>query len=294
MTTTRSGRPILVTGVPRSGTTWLARLLATAPGTVLAGREPMNPRGRQYALAGTLDGWVRLDSLTSRQRRALRSAYTGLNPWVYSRYGRRQWAGPLPRSRLIMKDPFALLSLSCVTEATGALPVMVYRHPGAVLVSYRRMGWRPDLEELQQLVTQLRATEVLDLDDLPAPGQTSPAEEMGRFWATLHEIALLGADRLAGLTIVSHEELAGSGESGGRRLLAELGLLWGDGAEAELSREASPRPPQGDHGLHRFDRPPAAVAGAWRSELAADELARIEQVTETLRGELERRRLPLT
>ena len=46
--------PILVTGVPRSGNTWLARLLATSPGTAMAGREPMNPRGRQYALGGTL------------------------------------------------------------------------------------------------------------------------------------------------------------------------------------------------------------------------------------------------
>ena len=27
------GEPILVTGVPRSGTTWLARLLAGSPGT---------------------------------------------------------------------------------------------------------------------------------------------------------------------------------------------------------------------------------------------------------------------
>lgn len=54
----RSGsaaRPILVTGAPRSGTTWLAQMLATAPRTVLSGREPMNrgrepmkPHGRQY------------------------------------------------------------------------------------------------------------------------------------------------------------------------------------------------------------------------------------------------------
>ena len=60
----RRGRPILVTGVPRSGTTWLARLLAGSPGTALAGREPMNPRGRQYALGGTLTGWARLSDLT--------------------------------------------------------------------------------------------------------------------------------------------------------------------------------------------------------------------------------------
>lgn len=295
-TKVRSGRPILVTGVPRSGTTWLARLLATAPGTVLAGREPMNPRERQYALAHTLDGWTRLDRVTARQRRALRSAYAGLNPLVYSRYGRRQWAGPLPNSRMIVKDPFALLSLAPVSAVTRALPVVVYRHPGAVLVSYRRMGWEPDLEELQRIVADLRAAGTLDIEDLPGPGQSSPAEAMGRFWAALHEIALLDAERLPELTILSHEELAGGGEPAGRRLLERLGLVWGPGSATELSREATTRPVQPDAsaGLHNFDRAPADVAVAWRERLEAGELATIERATEHVRELLDRKRLMLS
>ena len=72
--------PILVTGVPRSGNTWLARLLARSPGTALAGREPMNPRGRQYALGKTLHGWTRLTEPTTRQRFLLRTRLPGLEP----------------------------------------------------------------------------------------------------------------------------------------------------------------------------------------------------------------------
>ena len=68
MVARRDGRrPILVTGVPRSGTTWLARWLAAGAGMALPGREPMNPHGRSYALAGTLTGWVRLSEPTPRQ-----------------------------------------------------------------------------------------------------------------------------------------------------------------------------------------------------------------------------------
>lgn len=292
-TTTRSNRPILVTGVPRSGTTWLARLLATAPGTVLAGREPMNPRDRQYALGRTLDGWARLDSPTSRQRLALRSAYAGLNPWVYSRYGRRQWAAPLPRSRTIVKDPFALLSLASVAEVTGAVPVLVYRHPGAVLVSYRRMGWEPDLEELQRVVVRLRGTHEVDLADLPLPGETSPAEAMGRFWSTLHEIALLDAPRVADLTVVAHADLAAGGEAMGRLLLERLALAWGTATAAELAREGRGRATQGPAPgtLHDLDRAPAAVAEAWREQLGPGELGEIEHVTERVRETLGRTRL---
>ena len=62
-------RPILVTGVPRSGTTWLARQLANASGSSMTGREPMNPHGKQYALGGTIDAWARIVDPTPKQRR---------------------------------------------------------------------------------------------------------------------------------------------------------------------------------------------------------------------------------
>lgn len=288
----RQRQPVLVTGVPRSGTTWLARLLATAPGTVLAGREPMNPRGRQYGLGRSLHGWTNLLDPTARQDRALRLAYRGLNPWVYSRYGRRQWAGPLPRSRMIVKDPFAMLSMPAIVGVTGAVPVLVYRHPGAVLASYRRMGWEPDLEEIAPVVRTYRARLGVEIADLPHVGDVSPAEAMGRFWGALHEMALADADTVPGLTVVSHEELAGGGPAAGRRLLGRLGLDWSTEAETELTRESAPA--TAPRGLHDFDRSPAAVAAQWRGRLEPAEIAAIESTTEAVRGRLERARIPLT
>ena len=69
----------------------------------------MNPRGHQFALGGTLPGWTRLTTVTPLQRLALVSSYRGLNPLVYSRYGRRQWAALLPGTSVV-KDPFAMTS----------------------------------------------------------------------------------------------------------------------------------------------------------------------------------------
>jgi hypothetical protein len=286
-------RPILVTGVPRSGTTWLARWLAGGPGMALAGREPMNPRGRQYALGHTLDGWARLTTPSRRQRRALMLAYRGLNPWVYSRYGTRQWVAPLPGTRLVIKDPFALLSIPAIVEHTGALPVLVYRHPGAVLDSYRRMGWTPDLDELQRVVTATRESGGPELPDLPSEGQTSAAEAMGRFWAALHDLALADIDdRQTQVVVVAHHELAASGPSGGRLLAGRLGVGWNDELEQELSKESG-----GSSGsstsLHNFDRAPAQVAEAWRARLDPTEVATIERVTEATRLRLDSRRVDL-
>lgn len=259
--------PIVVTGVPRSGTTWLARLLASSPGTGLAGREPMNPRGRQYALAGTLSGWAELTDLSARQAVALRAAYRGVNPMVVSRYGRRQWAAPWPWTRVVIKDPFALLSLPAVVAATGATPVLVWRHPAAVLASYRRMGWRADLAEVRPILTAHRTSHTDGGLPVPTSAPRDDVEAMAEFWAALHEIAL---DHLpASAVVVSHEDLAAGGEDAARRLLERLGLDWPGVTVSAGSGDAGT-------GLHRLDRDPATVAHGWRAHVDADEVDRIE------------------
>ena len=255
----------------------------------------MNPRGRQYALAGTLDGWAELSSLTARQRRALRIAYRGCNPMVFSRYGRRQWAAPLPFVRVVMKDPFAMLSIPAVVAATGAAPVLLYRHPGASLASYRRMGWEPDLDELDPILTAHRLTRgtPAPAGELAAAAAGGPAEAMGRFWSGLYEIALDNAGEVADLLIVSHEELAGGGQPAAQRLFDALGLRWSAASDAEFAAESGSGTSGEGQALHNFARPPAAVAGAWRKHVDADEIEIIEAATERVRLRLQQTRLPL-
>lgn len=289
---------ILVTGMPRSGTTWLARLLATAGGVALTGREPMNPRGRQYALAGTLPGWARLREPTAAQLRALRLSHRGLTPLVYSRYGRRQWVAPLPRTRIVVKDPFAMLSMPAVVAGTGATPVLLYRHPAAALASYRRMGWEPDLAELQPLVRAYRSEghpPELTVPDLPAPGEVAEPEAMGRFWSALYTMALSDVATTPGLLVVSHEEIATGGDTAARMLFAALGLRWSDATAAELTgRDRGPAAgPDTAARLHRLDRDPSTVARSWRAVVSDDELAAIEAVTGDVRTRLDEVRVRL-
>jgi len=295
---------ILVTGMPRSGTTWLARFLATGAGTALTGREPMNARGRQYALSNTVPGWTRLQQPTRRQRRALRLSYAGLTPWVYSRYGRRQWTAPLPWTRVVVKDPFAMLSIPAVHAVTSATPVLLYRHPAAALASYRRMGWEPDLEELQPLVEAHQGEghpAELTAQDLPRPGEVSGPEAMGRFWAALYTMALSDAVRTPGTIVVSHEEIAAGGEDAARCLFGALGLSWTDRTTEELSSGedgegvAAPSATGGSEPvqLHRLNRDPTTVARSWRAAVGDDDLEVVEKVTRDVRRRLDEVRLRL-
>jgi hypothetical protein len=253
----------------------------------------MNPHRGQYALGGTLSGWSRVDRPTRRQQRALRSAYLGLNPRVYSRYGRRQWASPLPWTRLIVKDPFAMLSMPVVQRTVGARIILTYRHPGALLASYRRMGWTPDLAELTPVVRDFRRQmgSSVDLPDPPRPGEANQAEEMSWFWNALYTMALADLAMTRDALVISHSELVSGGRHATQELYAALGLEWRTravDAQTRLTRALSSR-----RRLHNFDREPAEVANSWRDSVTSDELRTIGEMTAAVSADLEQRRLCL-
>ncbi|WP_245580343.1 sulfotransferase [Arthrobacter castelli] len=276
---TNSRNPILVTGVPRSGTTWLARTLATASGAALAGREPMNPRGRQYGLGRTLQGWTRLEDPNRRQIRLLRSSYRGNNPLVLSRYGYRQWAAPLPWTQVIVKDPFAMLSLPAVAAATQALPVLIYRHPGAVLSSYRRMGWTADLEDLKGVVS------LPDEPNLYREGQAadhiapSDVADMARFWVALNQQALADLEHLPRAVVVSHHDISTGNATALKQLVRLCGLPWkGLSAGPRASQPHAAVSVNNSSALHNFNRAPAEVAQGWRKYISEQEASIIEDI----------------
>lgn len=254
----------------------------------------MNPRGRQYALGGTLQGWARLREPTRRQRFVLRSTYGGWDPLGYSKYGHRQLAGLLPWSRIIVKDPFAVLSIPAVVRVTRAVPILIYRHPGAMLDSYRRMGWSPDLDELGPIVDRHNASVEpgLRMAPPPRPDEVSEVEAMASFWNILYGLALQDVEAEAGLGVhvVSHREVSLGGESSVRRLFSRLGLQFGGTTADNLAGGADQVAKHGPGAglpLHRFGRDPKVVAESWRGRVPPGETEALEYLTHVIWERLE-------
>lgn len=286
-------QPLLVTGVPRSGTTWLARLLAGADRTSMLGREPMNPRPGQYRLARTVDGWTRLTAPSRLQRTVLQLAYLGLDPLVYGRFGRGQLRAVLPTTRIVVKDPFAMLSLATVSGVTGCRPILVYRHPAAVLASYRRMGWTADVSEVRRVMAA-GAREALGDEPWDLPGLTGDAAAMCWFWSVLHWHALADLASVPDAVVVCHEELSEAGPAAARVLFERCGVAWTDSTQAHVvaAFAAAGSETSDPASLHtNLTRRPADVAGSWRSRMSPGERAAVEAATESVAERLDARRL---
>jgi hypothetical protein len=263
-------RSILVTGLPRSGTTWVARLLAQSRGAAMLGREPMNPRKGQFALGGRLDAWTKLENPDAGSVRTLRRVYAGLEPRTYGRYGVRQWRCAAPGTSLIVKDPFALLSITAVSDATGATPVVVFRSAVETLSSYRRMGWTPDTDEFVALGAP---TEVDD--------QTAA---MAQFWSwgyarALESVAALVRDGRPAV-VVSHADLTAAGVAGQNLLREALAL------DPVLPTPVPTKPDDQSathrvdpERLHNFDRTPEEVLAGGRVQVDPTEVSRLEHLT---------------
>jgi hypothetical protein len=161
--------------------------------------------------------------------------------------------------------------------------VLVYRHPAAVLSSYRRMGWRADTDEFTAL-------------GAPAPTGDDDVSAMAAFWSWLHETALADLAAVPSAVVVSHHELTVGGDAALDVLLAELGLRppkRDAAASAQPAESSSGAQTRESSELHVFDRPAAEVAEGWRAKVPSDELASIEASTRDIWAAVEGRRLEL-
>jgi len=173
-------RVILVTGSPRSGTTAIGKILASAPGTYYA-REPMNrwsgdrviqhafgiPGTGSFSYEACSDLVERIGALKLRwkvgitpQDRDLmfikrnlmfiKRALVSEGCRIHMRCTRLQ-----PKfDTVIWKDPFAALCIPWILDNTDIPVVVTVRPIEAVAASYKRLSWKIKFREILPRVEQ--------------------------------------------------------------------------------------------------------------------------------------------
>jgi hypothetical protein len=302
-----SHAPILVTGMPRSGTTWIAHMLA-AGGDLVYLNEPLNPQHPPGGFPGILNAEVehRFQYICEDNEDQFLTAYTDMRQYRYHpvaelrrnhrpsdvsrqvNHVRQYLAGRLRGRRLMVADPFAVFSTPWFVNRMGFEVVVVVRRPAATVSSRKQLGWFFDPGELTQQPLLMR--DVLGPLGVPTTlnGTATRLIDAGAMlWSGIY--ASIAAYRANGVrfTVVRHEDLSSDPDAGFGELYERLGLDRNDRAAAEIERSTSAANPgqlaPGDP--HRVRLDSRANLDSWRSRLAADELERIHELTAEVAAE---------
>jgi hypothetical protein len=287
-------RPVLIVGLPRSGTTWTENVLGTALDASIVsepdneklsapaiwakrslGRFPVMFAGDEAQAYRRLWRWALTGAPSSRSLRAAQRLVERSDPEAVEQLvkGRpspelriagilasRPGFGEVP-GVLVAKSVHACLAIEWIVTKFELDVLVVLRHPANVLSSWLELDL-PDRDRDLGGSARVRRR-FLDKWDVPLPG-VGPVEraawQLGLLTAALEEFAYAHTDWV----VRTHEQICSDPDSEFRSLFLELGLTWGPTTSSLL--ELGDKPGSG----FTLNRKYSELADSWRTRLDQD------------------------
>jgi sulfotransferase family protein len=281
VTSESSGRPILITGSHRSGSTWLARMLALSEDTLIA-HEPFQIESWAYALDGLAKYWftyapalpqeAALEAFSKVLERRTRKIFLKNEP--------QYWIPPLRRGRLIIKDPIAALSSDWLARNFDLKVIVLVRHPAAFAASLKRLDWRHPFEHfLQQEMLMQRHLEPYRAEIERKPEEI--VEQAAIMWKCLYDVLFSYVDNNPGWLLIKHEVLSTNPVVELRSLYEVLGLKWTTKIEDNVVKYTQRGNPVNVPGrtVHQLQRDSAANISRWKEILTKEEITKVFNIT---------------
>ena len=292
------GRPILVTGSNRSGTTWVGEALGQSDEVEYL-HEPFNsslwprllerrPPGHFFYVCEENEGPWREPAERLLDYRFPVGAQLGevRGPRDGAKLA-RDWARSLRRRvrhrRPLLKDPIALLAAEWLAGRFDLDVVVMVRHPAAFASSIKRLGWRFDFATWLDQPLLLRdhlGPMRPDLERMAAGGHDT-VEEAIVLWNALYGVVATLEDRHPEWHVLRYEDLAAAPVEGFARLYPALGLRWDDEVARRVAAFSDERNvkevPASEKGTVRRDS--RAAMWTWAHRLTAEEVERVRAGT---------------
>jgi hypothetical protein len=293
---------VFVTGVPRSGTTFVGRILSL-PLEVDYIHEPFNPRcgmpgitrwypyvrpsldtkemQQYHALTRTIFSYDlqltgRVPTNDTRLRKAIKRVVGSRGPF-YLRLAR---SNPFHKAAVI-KDPIGALLSEYLYLHFDVKPVIVVKHPTSFVASLKRVNWWPSFSRLRD---QPHLIEDYFYDDVDFVSRdwSDPILGAAALWRAVYKVLLTQAGRYPEWQVVVHEQLSQDPVSTFKHLYGVLGLPWHDSVRRKIlqltqgNRSAEARPEV----IQDFRRNSADIFRMRRDSLSKEERKLVFEVVE--------------
>jgi hypothetical protein len=282
--------------MPRSGTTWVGRILC-ASGRAGYINEPFNLATSPGTFRVPVDHWYPYVTEKNEPQflpelmRALEFRYPFARELARCRtrtdvlHTVKMWRG-FVRSRgrrPLVKEPHAVFAAEWFARRLGSDVVVTVRHPAAVVSSWKRLDWSFDFEHLLRqralVEDRLRPFEA-EMEAALAPSNDL-VDRVALLWRVIYRAVAELKERFPELIVVRHEDLSRNPRDEYAKLYEALDLPFTSEAEEAIARSSSNENPNET----RVDDPhdtkidSRANLESWKDRLTAEELSRVRRVT---------------
>jgi hypothetical protein len=288
----RRGRPILVTGIYRSGTTWVSRVIA-ASGAAGYLWEPFSPLHRpgicdakfpywfpyvgpenespyrpsiEDMLAFRYKTWAEIRKIRSPKDvgRLLRDRLR------FARYRRRQM-------RPLVKDPIAIFSAGWLSDVFDMNVVVLTRHPAAFASSLKKHNLSHPFDHFLQQPLLMRKwltgfeREIGEF----ASREHGIVDQAILLWRLIHQAILRYREERPDWMFLRHEDISRDPDGVFRRIFAHVDLDFGQEVRATAQRYSNPTNPIDSPDVSGIERNSSSLVWAWKNRLTQAEIDRI-------------------
>ena len=283
-------KPLLIVGVPRSGTTWLGKMISLSDYYQYV-PEFINPLtgiyqkekpfewfqyinncnfGKFELYFNNLLNFKYKDERNIRIDKKLKEKATN-----YYYYYKKELKGfPLA----LLKDPLLSFSGRFIASKYNCTVIAIIRHPAAVVASFKRKNWNIDFTPI--LNQQILINDLLfDFEDVMNKAKGDIVENVSLLWKIVNSVILdFGKDN--NWIIVRHEDLTINSKNEFNKLFKQIGIPFTKKIENKVFKSTHGLyvlPPNNDG--HYLVRDGYNLVKNWKKELENDEIKKIKKIT---------------
>lgn len=295
---------IYITGLPRSGTTFVGSVLSL-PLEVDYIHEPFNP---QCGLPGTersyryirpvpdtplMQKYATLTAPIFTYDFTLKShnpAGDPLGKHLFKKifgsrgpfYLRLAKINPFHKTAII-KDPTGPLMTEYLYENFHVRPLILVKHPTSFVASIKRLGWEPSVLKLNDQ-PELLEDFFSDMPDLFTHVYDDSITSLAIFWKVIYKVLLEQASKYPSWHVLTHEELSSDPCRVFKQLYQEFDLPWSNRVNKKILQMTDNKNSTEVRSgvVQEFNRNSAEIFNLRRSSLSIEERKRIFDIVEDI------------